>query len=58
MIPEKKKKKNKKQKTVDYCKITFREGRAGVYPADYLTSAGQEIPDWFKIPLLGEQTYN
>ena len=27
---------------------------AGVYQADYLTSADQVIPDWFKILLLGE----
>lgn len=28
---------------------------AGICQADYLTSTNQVIPDWFKIPLLGEQ---
>ena len=27
---------------------------AGVYQPDYLTSADQAVPDWLKIPFLGE----
>lgn len=35
--------------------VTFLWGTAMVYPADYLTSGDQVIPDWLiKIPLLGE----
>ena len=30
------------------------KGRQGSYQADCLTSAAQDIPDWFKISLLEE----
>lgn len=33
--------------------LLSREGR-GLYQADYLRSIDREIPDWVKIPLLGE----
>ena len=33
------------KKWVGYCKVTFFWGMAGVYQADYLTSADQAIPD-------------
>lgn len=34
-------------------KVTFLQGRAGVYPANYLTSADEMIPDyWSEIPFL------
>ena len=36
---------HQEKKQVSYCKVTFLQGMAGVYEADYLTSADQAIPD-------------
>lgn len=35
----------KKKGGVGYCKVSFLQGMAGVYQANYLTSAEQAIPD-------------
>lgn len=39
-------------------RVDFRQGHLlredGSYQADYPTNIDQEIPDWIKIPLLGE----
>lgn len=43
------------RKLVGYCKVTFLQGMAEVYPADGLTRDDQAIPDWLKSPFLGEQ---
>lgn len=36
----------KKKRGFGYCKVTFLQGMAGVYQANYLTRADQAIPDW------------
>lgn len=41
------------------CRVTFFYRRGGTSQTGNLTSADQEIPEWFEVPFLGElKLYN